>query len=264
MDRHRARAGSRRRHVAEGADRPGHRESGEAADEDHRYAGPCPAAEAEAVEPDEDQQCAGWVAGDVSGPRIGLEVQDAGAEGAEHGADVGHAGNLVQVLVTRGEAVGDAALPTVDQGQREGPSDGEGIGEEQRGAPGDHRDGDEDGERSADADVRKPFGEQGRGAGEDVGHEQADRRGNADEHQCRAAHDKIKAQTDALGHQHTVAVIGRRNAVRKNSVRLGNPSAFGNHTKGSAHSAADLASGGWIPSMWCCRAWTRHWRYRPC
>jgi hypothetical protein len=53
----------------------------------------------------------------VGRPRVGLEVEDAGAEGAQHRRDVGDAGDLVQIFVAGGEPVGEAAPPAVHKGQ---------------------------------------------------------------------------------------------------------------------------------------------------
>ena len=66
--------------------------SAPASDADERR--PAAAAQPDPVEPDEHQQRAGRVTGDVGGPRVRLEVEDPAGEAAQHGRDVGDAGDL--------------------------------------------------------------------------------------------------------------------------------------------------------------------------
>ena len=90
-------------------------------DQQAQQPGPCTAAQADAVQPDERQQRARRMAGHVGDPRIGLVVEDSAGEAAERLGDVGDGRHLAQVFVAGGEPAGEAALPAVDHRQRERP-----------------------------------------------------------------------------------------------------------------------------------------------
>ncbi len=173
------------------------------------------------------------MSGDVGGPVARRTDQDVVGEAVQRGTDVVEAADDPQVLVLRGEPLGETASPAVDQREREDPGERGGVAAEKQRPPAQP-----DGEYGAVRDDGRGHDGRGRRAGADVrvpGREQrwpvdvqgvvgvldgaADDRGGGDQDDARAGGCQVAAVSGALYGRRLGDVLGAVLGLHAGTVR---------------------------------------------